>query len=83
VPTEPVSREDHLTESQARPKGREVAHRNDADQIEEQAHQAGVGESKKEKFLRKKTNGKRGNHHVSREPLYRCQYDAFLIVLFF
>jgi hypothetical protein len=71
MPTEPESREYHLTESKPRSKSREIANGNNADQVEEQAHQACVGESKKEEFLREKTNSERGYHHISGEPLHR------------
>jgi hypothetical protein len=69
MPAEPVSRKDHLTKSKSRTKCGEVAHGDDADQIEEQTNKARVCESEEEESLSKQANGERGHDHVSRKPL--------------
>lgn len=52
MPSKPKPRKHHLAETEARAKGREVAHWDNADEIEEQANEAGVCEAKEEKLLR-------------------------------
>jgi hypothetical protein len=69
VPAEPVSRKHHLTKSKSRSECREIAHGDDADQVEEQTNETCVCKSKKEKPLSEKANGERGHDHVGRKPL--------------
>jgi len=45
MPAKPVPGEDHLTQAKSRPEGGEVADRDDTEEVEEQAHEAGVNEA--------------------------------------
>jgi hypothetical protein len=69
MPSEPVSAEHHLSQPKSRSESGEVAHRNDADKIEEQADEAGVGETEEEEPLREESNSERRNYHIGRQPL--------------
>lgn len=68
-PSEPESREDHLSQTENGTKGREKAYRQYTDNVEEQADEDGICESKIEERLCQNTNGKGRNNHVGREPL--------------
>lgn len=59
VPAEPVSRQNHLSQPQAWSESGEVTHRDDSDEVEEQADQASICESEEEKRLREKADSER------------------------
>lgn len=67
-PAEPEARQGHLAETEGGLKGREEAHGGDAEQIEEHAHQHGVGDTEEEDRLGQQTNDKRRHDHIGRQP---------------
>ena len=57
-PSKPKSRQHHLTKSEARAECTEIAHWDDAQQIEEEARQYGIDKAKEEYAVRKQSKCK-------------------------
>ena len=58
-----------MTETKSGSECRKITNWQNADEVEEEDDEDGIGETKEEKALPKKTNGKRRDDHVGGEPL--------------
>lgn len=68
-PSKPETRQDHLAQPERGTEAREEAHGHDAEEVEEEADEHGIGKPQIKQRVAQNANSERAHDHVGSEPL--------------